>query len=1805
MDSVTIHDTLTYIVTNFRSREDSAIIADKITFRVFYSLEDSIIIDRLFIADHDFIIFVESVTINDSIRPKTIFSIKDSAKINDSITVRVFYGLSDEIIISTELTTSATFHVTTLQSTAIVHDAIESLLIKFLVENPTLIQDSISIRVFSSLTDTTLVDDQLTGKVIFRRLSEDSMLIDDMIRITAKLNTQTEDNGIIDDEISAKVFYSIEDSLIIFDSISSEVIYRRASEDGLTIGDFISTKLLRKIDDAVSIDDTISIKPNYGLFDSMITIDGNLVVKRTFQEVQPPDYVAVSDFIAKKFVTFVRKDSSLIDDNLSFKVIRILLDALSLDDGNLVVKRTFLTVEPDGASLSDHIEKKLVKIVTEDPLSIDDFITTRAVNTRRIFDSVSVDDILMAKAKYPMEDSVTFSDTLTRNTTFRREFEDSATIDDSISKFAGLSTFDFVSIDDLAAIKPKLFILDSASIDDSIMKLAKPRVEDSVLVDDSINTKYDARRRLTDSASVDDIAMAKAKYLMQDSATLRDILIRSSSFTREFDDSATIDDSISKRLFYTIEDSVSMSEILSKFTTTTTFDVVTIDDMISKRVFYRIEDAVMTSEEVQNILTRYVIYDSANVDDTLTFKVGFLRSTKGDSATTSDFISKKVMYSLSDSITISNEMSNIFPRFVRDDAITIADTLSGVVQYERAFEDSASVDDSISKKVSYRMSDSIKVFDNIILIGLIVHLDSVSINDEIFVKVSRRTSDSITIDDSISKRLFYTFLDSVSVDDPIAFKARMRLADGAKGESITTSDLVLKKTFWHIEESTSITDSISKRVFYTFSDSATIDELSAAKSKYNIADSVSTSDSLLPKTFWTVEDSTSIDDTITKRVFFTISDTTSVDDPIAFKARMRLADGAKGESITATDLLFKKTFVESEDSTSISDSITKRVFLTTSDTMTVDDPIAFKARMRLADGAKGESITTSDLFILKTFWEIEDSTSISDSITKRVFYGISDSVTIDDHTSFKASIRTMHDAVTVAESDIFVIFITVVPPDSATVDDSISFKVFISLTDGAKGDSTTVADLTSFKAFSNMYDTSSIDDSISKRILYSVTDSVTVDDHTSFKASIRSLRDAVSVDDSISKKALYSITDSLTISEPVVFSIFQTVTPPDLAFIDDFISKKVFIGLTDGAKSESTTIDDSLLLKGAILIETRNQLDELVANSSYRVSPNPFTGTGSLNVTDGGPGDNSTANDGLIKVYYVPLGLYRINQTGIPAGNTTIYNFTYTTVHLTDINATALFRVVNSTTNLSLQAPIVADIVDIDVPPGFDDLISISNLAKVRNRIQSPITEVTDMPAPIFAGVSNASAIADATAAQYSLVYQNLNLGTNAAPDVIRDAFGLTQYDPGNSTDSTFVGIFTSLQNVTFGQYIATQPLDKFNCGQEYIFTLDDSLVPNFGGMTRAEFTLASNGICPDAEDYNTFEIASKPPLGSGVPSIPGEDILLYINANYSQASNGMGVDFSNEVNIDSYKLTLITRQLPETGDINDLTVYVFKDGWTKAGVKIISKELSSNQVKIVISTDTLGQFVITGKQLPPSVDNTGVKTGFGNTGVGPSSERKSKTGGDLSGAKIHRVSYDVCNENISRILVGHDRPVPPIIQLVSPQLGLVEATLSEFQPYAQQSRDAEVSRYLYEAPLGSGDRYFSIFAVDHKANVGTAQIQVEGCQGTIFFVDDKVVLPEIFDIKYQIDNSTIRPDISEHHYIDEMTDLPVSAIVDSPLVPLNRAELRVLTLGEPEEKITVVPMNIEALHLPLDTANSTSIVSGIIPSTSIFRVFT
>src|SRR3990172_2075799 len=334
---------------------------------------------------------------------------------------------------------------------------------------------------------------------------------------------------------------------------------------------------------------------------------------------------------------------------------------------------------------------------------------------------------------------------------------------------------------------------------------------------------------------------------------------------------------------------------------------------------------------------------------------------------------------------------------------------------------------------------------------------------------------------------------------------------------------------------------------------------------------------------------------------------------------------------------------------------------------------------------------------------------------------------------------------------------------------------------------------------------------------------------------------------------------------------------------------------------DTISIDELINPMGAINIESRDGNGNLVPiPNTYRIIPDPFTGTGSLVVVDGDPNDyDNVANNGQINIFPVPIDVYRINQTIAPAGFVSLINFTFATVHNTDINATALFPMVDKTKNLSVLNATKSDILDI-ANNRFDEIVAANNLTSVRNGMQETILNVTSMPSPYFAGVNNSTAIAKAINSQYTLLYKNLVLPPNDIPEDVRNSFGLTQYDAGNFTETTF------------------------------------------GGITRTEFSLDQNGVCPDSEDYLTFEITSVPPVG--IPALSGEDILLYVNPRYPRNSiTATGVDFSNYTNVDSFNYTLIS-PLPETNSTNGLTVYLQAGAvWSTAGVTILSKQLISS----------------------------------------------------------------------------------------------------------------------------------------------------------------------------------------------------------------------------------------------------------------------
>jgi hypothetical protein len=669
-----------------------------------------------------------------------------------------------------------------------------------------------------------------------------------------------------------------------------------------------------------------------------------------------------------------------------------------------------------------------------------------------------------------------------------------------------------------------------------------------------------------------------------------------------------------------------------------------------------------------------------------------------------------------------------------------------------------------------------------------------------------------------------------------------------------------------------------------------------------------------------------------------------------------------------------------------------------------------------------------------------------------------------------------------------------------------------------------------------------------------------------------------------------------------MYNLFETVTTNDLLSaktkralsdeiaVTDTLIAKLYIIISDGI-SAAETIQPAGLLN----IETRDKNGAFVAlATAYRIIPDPATGTGWLDVADGDANDyDGILNNGQISIF-APLGTYRINQTMAPAAWDSIIDFTYTTVHPLDMNATALFRVFDfGVDNPQDLKEMDSDILDI-AENGFDSLLSGIQLVKVTNGTQVIINKTSDMPAPIFAGQDNSTAISNATASQATLLYKNLVLPPNASPEDIISAFRQTPYDSGVFEEASFVGVMAATQSAS-RQYLATQPFDKFNCDQQYLYSIDKTLVPTYGGMTQ--FALVIGDGCVNSQDYLTFEIAQVPPAGSPTLSADKE-ILLYVNPQYPHNSvTAAGVNLGNSSNITAFNFTLIST-LPETGLINDLTVYLQAGaGWNTAGVTVLSKQLISTgpnagMVEISVTADHLVKMIVGGKIIPPPPPIPPAPTslnGFGDIMTGP----RSVTGGspDMPTAKIHRVEYDVCNENIVRILAGHDSSSPPRIQLLTTKSGVIDATLASSQPFADQNRFTLIDRYLFEAPLAPGESVFTIFAVDRQSNVQRTLVQIEGCQGVLVFVDDQIVLPHIFDVKYQTDGTYIRP--TEYSYITQGQDMTISAIVESPIIPLGKAELYISTLGKAEQ--TILPMEITPLRLP-DLEN-VSVISSMIPA--------
>ncbi|MCE9617978.1 MAG: hypothetical protein K8Q88_06430 [Nitrosarchaeum sp.] len=235
-----------------------------------------------------------------------------------------------------------------------------------------------------------------------------------------------------------------------------------------------------------------------------------------------------------------------------------------------------------------------------------------------------------------------------------------------------------------------------------------------------------------------------------------------------------------------------------------------------------------------------------------------------------------------------------------------------------------------------------------------------------------------------------------------------------------------------------------------------------------------------------------------------------------------------------------------------------------------------------------------------------------------------------------------------------------------------------------------------------------------------------------------------------------------------------------------------------------------------------------------------------------------------------------------------------------------------------------------------------------------------------------------------------------------------------------------------------------------------------------------------------------------------------------------------------------------------------------------------------------------------------GIGTGSGKTGVGPSGTSRGLGGfGGILGTPltINEITYDRCEENIATILVSSDADNAPSVTVHTARSGSVLAKLANIQPYEQSNKITKLDKYLYEIPITSDETFLMVVVTEEKGvskNTVQSAIHLTSCEGTTViskvpeekYEDIASSAPKIFDVKFQIENSTQHRSEteSEFFYVDNQ-DLTISAVVDAQM-PLQRSELRIITIGQSQEYVAI-KMDVESLPI----SNSTYVISATIPS--------
>jgi hypothetical protein len=606
--------------------------------------------------------------------------------------------------------------------------------------------------------------------------------------------------------------------------------------------------------------------------------------------------------------------------------------------------------------------------------------------------------------------------------------------------------------------------------------------------------------------------------------------------------------------------------------------------------------------------------------------------------------------------------------------------------------------------------------------------------------------------------------------------------------------------------------------------------------------------------------------------------------------------------------------------------------------------------------------------------------------------------------------------------------------------------------------------------------------------------------------------------------------------------------------------------------------------------------------ATYKITPNPSTGTSSLTVADGSGSDNDSTDNGIIKISPAIFGTYNVTQTVVPSGTTSLLSQVFTTVHNTNVNATATFNVVSSSSSLAEQPKTEL------ASPNLNSTVlntwsSTYSAVIINGTSENTVNVANEMPGLIVVGNETSSLSAAITSQSTIKLTATTTVGTTGSS--IISTFGMPTYTmpSSSSLDIVLPAIATSESS---RQVVSSPPLSSIVPGQKMVLPIEASAIPSIGGVTllniESKLTASSTGTV--SQEWVVIEVDDDIP--SSVTQLSSTE--LFIDVKYPYEESGSGFNWGDQNNYQQSPTMKVLIPIPTSGvrtlangcaDIRVLTLV--GSSWSTGVDTVLSNAPSSSK-----SGFCEVEFQATHFSKKAVQSSSGaISEGGGSRGGFTDDSSKEGFGGILSsGLTIHEVSYDMCTRNKIQIIVSSDDHTPPIVKIKKANSEIVYAKLADVQPFEERYESSSVAVYVYEATTEIIDKQFTVIALKTEDATLSTQIKINValCQDVVVLSplplpkEEKEQIisgaPRIFDIKIKAGDYKLIDvaDVTDE-FVDLNKNMTVSAIVYSQ-TPFS-AELRFITVGEPVSKYT----SIEMMPEPLVAFDNTFIVKATIPS--------